>query len=276
MDSQEKKNDVVVMPSGSTAMMNRESVFLNPAKFEQLQRACQALAASDLVPEMYKIGGKVGNGQPQTKEKAIANCVIALDMADRMGANPLMIMQNMYIVYGRPSWSSAFLIATVNSCGRFKSLKFQHAENGTIEIGGRQMPNLTCYAYTSEKSNDDVLRGATISLQMAKAEGWMGKNGSKWMTMPEQMLVYRAAAFWVRTYAPEISMGIYTAEENEDIQTAHVIETRFPKQRTKVDIDIPPTEEEQRTKPADQPAQEQNSHLAETERQDTNEEECGY
>jgi hypothetical protein len=31
------------------------------------------------------------------------------------------------------------------------------------------------------------------------------------------MFKYRAAGFWVRTYAPEISMGLLTAEEVQDI-----------------------------------------------------------
>lgn len=188
-----------------------KSLFLDQDAFVQVQRACKALAYSDLVPDMYKVSAK------NPENKAIANCMIALDMANRMGADPLMVMQNMYIVYGRPGWSSAFLIATVNSCGRFKPLKFQHGEDGTVEIGEKTMPNLTCYAYTTEKDDEAELRGATISLAMAKAEGWATKNGSKWQTMPHQMLKYRAAAFWVRTYAPEVSMGFYTGEENEDM-----------------------------------------------------------
>ena len=52
---------------------------------------------------------------------------------------------------------------------------------------------------------------------MVKAEGWDSKTGSKWKTMPEQMFKYRAAAFWQRAYAPEISMGLQTAEEAIDI-----------------------------------------------------------
>ena len=52
---------------------------------------------------------------------------------------------------------------------------------------------------------------------MAKKEGWFNKSGSKWQTMPEQMLRYRAAAFWQRVYCPEISMGFMTTEEAEDI-----------------------------------------------------------
>lgn len=228
---EDKKNqenaDVQMQPMAH----HGSSVFLDTDHFEQIQRACRALTQSDLVPDMYRTTAK------NPESKAIANCMIALDMAERMGASPLMVMQNMYIVYGRPSWSSAFLIATINSCGRFKPLRFKHGTDGQVEVNGELRPNLTCYAYTSEKSNDDELCGAVISLAMAKAEGWLTKSGSKWQTMPEQMLMYRSAAFWVRTFAPEISMGIYTAEENEDIQTVQVLSTRsFNKPRQMVDF----------------------------------------
>ena len=250
MENKENKETAVVMQPMNP---NKVSVFLDTDRFEQVQRACRALTQSDLVPDMYRVS------QKNPESKAIANCMIALDMADRMGANPLMVMQNMYIVYGRPAWSSAFLIATVNSCGRFKPLKFKHGVDGEIELNGRKMPNLTCYAYTTEKNGEDELRGAVISLAMAKAEGWLSKSGSKWQTMPEQMLIYRAASFWTRTYAPEISMGIYTAEENEDIQTVEVISSTPNQPRQKVEFaeatEVPT--EQPAEAPAEQPTEEQ-------------------
>lgn len=51
---------------------------------------------------------------------------------------------------------------------------------------------------------------------MVDGEGWSKKAGSKWLTMPEQMFRYRAASFWARTYAPEISMGFPTQEDIMD------------------------------------------------------------
>jgi hypothetical protein len=53
---------------------------------------------------------------------------------------------------------------------------------------------------------------------MAKAEGWSTKSGSKWLTMPELMLRYRSAAFFARIYAPDITLGMQTAEEVYDAE----------------------------------------------------------
>lgn len=174
--------------------------------FEVTQRIAKMYATSNLVPQAYQ-----GN---------IGNCCIAIDMAMRMNANTLMVMQNLTIVHGQPSFSSKFLIATINASGKFTPLRY--------DVDDEEHPTkCRCYAYeASDKEHTERLNGTWITLDMAKKEGWSTKNGSKWQTMPEQMLKYRAAAFWQRIYCPEISMGFLTTEEAIDI--AEVVEEKKP------------------------------------------------
>lgn len=149
---------------------------------------------------------------PETYRNNIGNCSIAIDMAMRMGVNPLMVMQNLYIVHGQPSWSSKFLIASINRCGRFTPLRYQF-------YGQRGSDNYACRCYAYEKADaehKEALNGVWVTMKMAKDEGWLSKSGSKWRTMPDLMLQYRAAAFWARAFAPEISMGFPTQDEVED------------------------------------------------------------
>ena len=170
--------------------------FFDLQSFELMQRVSKAFAASDLVPKSYQ-----GN---------LANCMIALDMAQRIGANPLMVMQNLYIVHGTPGWSSKFLIATINACGRYSSLRYEWKGNpGDKDYG--------CRAWAIERDTGERLDGIWVTWEMVRAEGWSSKNGSKWNTMPDQMFVYRSAAFWQRAYAPELGMGLQTAEEIGDV-----------------------------------------------------------
>ena len=169
--------------------------FFDLQGFELMQRTAKAFASSSLVPQAYQ------NNLP--------NCMIAMDMAQRIGANPLMVMQNLYIVHGTPGWSSKFLIATINVCGRYSSLRYEwKGEAGTDDYG--------CRAWAIEKATGERLDGIWVTWAMVKAEGWASKNGSKWKTMADQMFVYRAAAFWQRAYAPELGMGLSTAEELSD------------------------------------------------------------
>ncbi|MGP5352493.1 recombinase RecT [Pseudomonas helleri] len=210
---------------------------LTGSGFDQLQRVAKALCASTLVPAQYraftevKSYGKVTGHNPNPA--GLPNCVVALNMAMRMGADPLMVMQNLYVIEGRPSWSSQFIIAAINSCGRFSPLRFEISEPGkeeTVEYKAvvwkndkkaeekrsTKVQHRTCRAWVIEKETGERLDGPTVSMQMAIDEGWLTKNGSKWQTMPEIMLRYRAASLFGRLYAPELLMGLQTQEEMHD------------------------------------------------------------
>lgn len=194
-----------------TVQETRE-LLLNPAyqaqkTFEMQQRMANMYVQSTIVPQAYR-----GN---------IGNCVIAIDMAQRMQANPLMVMQNLYIVNGNPAWSSKFLVSCINMSGRFTPLRYQFT-------GKKGTPQYGCRAYAYEKNDvahKEPLCSVWITMEMAEKEGWTKKAGSKWLTMPDQMLIYRAAAFWSRAYAPEISMGFLTKEEVEDAVYEEIIDT---------------------------------------------------
>jgi hypothetical protein len=162
------------------------------SSFEMAQRQAKALSASDLVPQQYK--------------NNVANTLVALEIANRIGASPLMVMQNLNIIHGRPSWGSSFIIAAINGSGKFTALRFV----GDLSKGIK--------AVCQEKATGELLEGPTVTMEMAKAEGWLDKAGSKWKTMPELMMRYRAAAFFGRLYAPEITMGMHSTEEVVDIQ----------------------------------------------------------
>lgn len=210
---------------------------LTGAGFDQIQRVARALSASTLVPVQYrafaevKEYGKVVGHNPNGA--GLPNCIVALNMAQRMGADPLMVMQNLYVIEGRPSWSSQFIIASINSCGRFSPLRFDLSEPGKEEEVTYQatvwknkqkveetrkvkVRHQTCRAWVIEKETGDRLDGPLVSIQMAIDEGWLTKNGSKWLTMPEVMLRYRAASLLGRLYAPELLMGLQTVEEVND------------------------------------------------------------
>jgi len=173
--------------------------FFDLASFELMQRISKGFAASTLVPKDYQ-----GN---------LANCMIALNLAQRINGDPLMVMQNLVIVHGRPTWSAQYLIATANMCGRFSAIRFEFfGEKGTDTWG--------CRAWAIEKATSEKLVGSDITVAIAKKEGWYSKNGSKWQSIPQQMLMYRAGSWWVRAYAPELSMGLMTADEAVDVYDA--------------------------------------------------------
>lgn len=223
-----------IQPQQSIGLLNLEA-------FELSQRIAKMLSASTLVPEQYRQTVKVKTGKDQygnmtfreePNPNGLANCVIALNMASRLNADPLMVMQNLYLIEGRPSWSSQFIMAAINSCGRFSALRFELQDLGEKEIEytetvweNRSKKNvvkkitirdLSCVAFAVERETGERIESSKITMEMAVKEGWYGKNGSKWQTMPEQMLRYRAASFFGRVYAPELLMGLRSSEEEQE------------------------------------------------------------
>lgn len=173
--------------------------------FESLQRVAKVFSISDLVPKEFK-----GN---------LGNCVIAVEMSNRMGVNPMAVMQNLYVVHGKPSWSATFIIAGINQCGRFSPLRYEMKGDGDAR---------SCVAWAYDLETKEKLESPEVSIVMAKKEGWFQKTGSKWQTMPDLMLRYRAATFFGRLYAPDLLMGIRTAEENEDIYSGEYKDVVIP------------------------------------------------
>lgn len=185
----------------------KEGAFSTASSFEHAQRVAKALASSSLVPKDY--------------QERVDNCLIALEMANRVGASPLMVMQNLHIIQGRPTWSSPFIIGSINTCGRFSG-KLDFRKSGDGDSYGYE-------AFIKGKDGNEIV-GPKVDWTMVKAEGWLAKGGSKWKTMPELMFRYRAAAFFGRLHCPDILMGMQTAEEVIDVAVAHVETVRVDKE----------------------------------------------
>jgi len=193
----------------------------NTAMAVQDQAAAQALNFFDLAAfkDAYHIAGVLAKSQliPKQFQNNVTDCIIAMEMAQRIGAGVFAVMQSLYVVHGRPGWSAAFIIAALNSCGRFAPLRFEVTEPAEKTVDGKKIMDRVCTAWTLEKGTGQRLEGPPVSIEMAHREGWYGKPGSKWQTMPELMLRYRAATFFGRLYAPDVLMGMRTAEELADV-----------------------------------------------------------
>lgn len=169
-------------------------IFGTSDNFIMAMQMAKALADSTIVPQTY--------------QKNPSNCLIAIEQAQRLDVSPMMVMQNLYVIHERPSWSSKFLIAAINNSGKY-DMELQFEE--TKDKDGKPF---SCLAWTMK--NGRRIEGMVVDMEMAKNEGWLGKNGSKWKTMPQLMLRYRAASFFSSLNCPELTLGLYTKEEIVD------------------------------------------------------------
>lgn len=173
-----------------------DNLMINTKQLNSIYKIAQMYARSNMVPQNYQ-----GNAD---------NCFVACELAARMNVSPVLVMQNLYIVQGKPSWAGQACKALVDGCGRFDNSEYVFiGEQGTNAWG--------CYMQALNRRTGKLIKGTTITWQMAIDEKWLDKSGSKWKTMPEQMMKYRSAAFFARTECPEVLMGYQTTDEIEDI-----------------------------------------------------------
>lgn len=196
--------DIQKMPSALN-----ESVFTSLASFKENYMIGKYFSQSNLVPQAYQ-------GKPM-------DCAIAVDIANRMGVSPMFVMQNLWVVRGIPSWSGQACMGLIKGSGRYKNVKYNMTGNKGEDTWG-------CFVSAIEVATGDEIQGAEVTIGMAKKEGWYSKSGSKWQTMPEIMLRYRAATFFARLYCPNELMGFKVEGEAEDIAK--------PEQPEKKAIDI--------------------------------------
>lgn len=199
-EAQQPQQGQELTPAAPTAISGMSSTAIgNPwgdkAAFNQTLRIADMLSKSSIVPQNFQ-------GKPQ-------DCFIAVELAARMNTSPIFVMQNLYVVKGKPSWAGQACMAMINACGKFANARH-------IYTGEHGKPNRGCYVVATRLSDGVEVRGTEITLAMAQAEGWM--SNPKWKNMPDQMLGYRAASFFARMHCPESLMGMQTYEEVIDAE----------------------------------------------------------
>lgn len=185
-------------PEKALSVASGNKTMWNDAELMKLSfQTAKILASTTAMPDRYK--NKPGD------------CLILVDLSNRMGVSPIAVAQWSQVIKGNFTWAGQACKALIDGCGKYKNSTYEmFGEPGTDERG--------CVLTAVKRSTGEIIRGPEVTMKMAKAEGWYDKSGSKWQTMPELMLRYRAAAFFARTECPEALMGFYTSEEMNDIK----------------------------------------------------------
>ena len=183
--------------------------------FAHAFKVAEMFAASELVPAHLR--GKVADVQ------------IAISLAHQLGENPLVVLQNIYMVSGRAGWSSQYMIARANKSGIFRGRL-----NWRIAGTGKDLA-VTCFATYADTGDECSM---TASMAMAEAEGWT-KN-SKYKSMPELMLRYRSAAMMIRMYAPEVMLGSTIEEIETMAELPGTVEQPAPKRKGAAGLGMTP------------------------------------
>jgi len=233
LETLKEGKEIAVETSQSRAMTLDDYVnILDPDKFDHIQKVGVMLAKSQLIPTIFQ-------NHPE-------DCAIAAAMAIRLRADPLLVLQNLFIIKGTPGFSAKFAIGLANTRGPFDGpIVFRtQGEGRELVVGAFGV---------LKRDGKEVFK--TASMAMAEAEGWT--SNKKYKSMPEQMLSYRAAMMLIRAYCPEVLMGMTSAaEENEfdgtiiegQVQAPIIVEEVIPPP-TKPDKKKPKAEKKAKPEP---------------------------
>lgn len=165
-----------------------------PANISDAWRISEGLSKSEMIPKDFQ-------NKPH-------NVMVAMMVSHDIGLSPFTVMQNLCVIHGRPRWFVKFLIAQANRAGIFSApIDWRVTGKGK---------DLVVEAYATLKANG-VTVSVSCSLAEASAEGWT--RNPKYATMPEQMLRWRSAGRLIDLYCPEVSLGIKTEVDEEEVSS---------------------------------------------------------
>lgn len=218
------------------------------AAFADLMKIAEIMCKSTFIPEQFR-------NKPE-------DFLVAMQLGNRIGADPMAILQHTYVVHGNPGIEGKFIAAIINSCGRYSGVRYEFTNHGKKKVVARyleydqrlkknigktkeiEIENIECFAYSTELSSGDRIDGTPISIETAALSGWYLKKDSPWRMNPRQMLMYRSATYFGRAYCPELLIGMpRTAEELREQPQGAIFETiaddivdvdAFNKQRTRI------------------------------------------
>jgi hypothetical protein len=172
--------------------------WLDVRGFEHCKEVARYLSNSAVVPEVFQ-------GKPY-------DCFVITQLAFRLGCDPFALLQATYVVHGKPGMEAKMQIALLNQSGHIIGpIRYEF-------FGGKDpfKPSFGCRAIVTDALSGQEVTGPPVTWSHVTKEGWDKKKGSKWLTIPEMMYRYRAAAWLIRTHYPEVTSGMLTSDEVKD------------------------------------------------------------
>jgi hypothetical protein len=183
--------------------MNDKSFSLVPTNLAEAKELATLISKSDLVPKDYQ--DKPGN------------VLVAIQMGQELGLQPMQALQGIAVINGRPSvWGDAML-ALVRGNSLCESL------HEYFDGEGDSLTAVCAITRKGEKAN--IVRRFSVA-DAKKASLW-GKTGP-WTNYPQRMLQMRARAWACRDAFPDVLKGISVAEEAQDIRDMGDLEVVKP------------------------------------------------
>lgn len=165
------------------------------------------------VPDAYKpkVDSRASEeAKADARRVAINNATAAVLQGLTLGVDPLVALQQIYIVHGRPGMYAKFMVALVQAHGH--------------DVWTDDLTDTRAIVCGRRRGTDHIER-VTITMDMARRAKWT--TNPKYTETPQDMLWARAAGRVCDRIASDVLKGIVTVEQIQDeIRTTAEVGTR--------------------------------------------------
>jgi len=162
-----------------------------PVSFGNKYQMAKVLCSSGLLPSGLNTPEKV---------------TIALQWGFELGLSPMVAVNNIAVVNGKPTMSIDMLHAIARRSPEYAGCKWVVQDEHRAE----------CIIYRKTANYTEEVRGIYTE-DMARDAGLLGKDN--WKKYKARMLKHRALGYGLRDAFPDVLAGIYQPEEMEDVPT---------------------------------------------------------
>ena len=200
VDIARMEHNAVATLNGSSASLRMLGEWVTAA--QQAHALVAPLVDTAFVPEAYK--PKVDpRATPEQKAAAynvaVANATAAVLQGISLGIDPLMALQQIYIIHGRPGMYADMMVALVQSHGH--------------EVWDEDLSDNRAVVCGRRKGTEHTVR-VVITMDMARKAGWTSNQA--YAKTPQDMLWARAASRVCKRIASDRLKGLASVEEIED------------------------------------------------------------
>lgn len=208
-------NAVTTTESNALAVNSASSfsLLMDPASLDRLERIADLMASGKTTIPQHLRGSK-------------GDCFAVVLQSMQWGMNPIAVAQKTHLVNGTLGYEGQLVAAVINTSkvvkDRFNFEWYGPWEKviGKFTIKRSEKGEYRAPAWTmADEEGCGIRVWATVkgeatprSLDLLLAQARV-RNSTQWADDPKQQLAYLAQKKWARLYAPDVILGVYTADE---------------------------------------------------------------
>ena len=176
-------------------IVKKENNPLMPQCFKEKLEMAAELAKSGLMPSSVKTAQQI---------------VVSLQWGHELGLSPMVAINNIVVVNGRPTLSTDIMFALARNNTEYAGCQWKSQTSEKAEVIVKR----------KIKNGIEEQSVGYFDLDMARKAGLANKEN--WIKYPQRMLKHRALSYALRDAFPDVLSGIYTPEEMDSVNNAPI------------------------------------------------------